>query len=248
MDGSLATRWVLGSAVVAMVAGCAPSKVSIDRSPEIDKYLVKTIAIVPFDHVETPQITVTQNPEFLVPGGAKRSDISMGKPEVTARLDHPTVTVPSYAAEKVTRMIYRRLQNWQGIQVMPLDEATAALKAARDKREDATTTAELARRIAGRLKTDAVLLGRVSVYQERGGSKFGGDPATVGFEVRLVAADGRTLWVGNYYEQQRPMNEDLVGFFQRGGVFVTAEELAEYGADRLVKEFPFGYPTSRPSS
>jgi hypothetical protein len=247
MDGTLAARWVLGTTVLTLCAGCAPSKVSIDRSPDIEKYQVKTIAIVPFDALETPQITVTQNPEFSVPGGAKRSDISMGKPEVTARLDNPTVTVPSYAAEKVTRMIYRRLQNWQGIRVLPLDEAAMALKAARDNKEDATA-ADLARSVAGRLKTDAVLLGRVAVYQERGGTKFGGDPATVGFEVKLVAADGRILWVGNYYEQQRPMNEDLVGFFERGGVFVTAEELAEYGADRVIKEFPFGYPTSRPSS
>jgi len=119
MGGDHVTRWVLGAMALALFAGCAPSKVSIDRSPEIEKYRVKTIAILPFDVVETPQITETRDPEFSVPGGAKRSDISLGKPEVTARLDHPTVTVPSYAAEKVTRMIYGRLQNWRGIRVLP---------------------------------------------------------------------------------------------------------------------------------
>lgn len=247
MRSELAVRCVLVATVWALCAGCAPSKISIDRSSEIEKYRVKTIAVLPFDAIETPQITDTRNPEFSVPGGAKRSDISLGKPEVTAKFDHPTVTVPSYAAEKVMRMIYGRLQNWRGIQVLPLDETVGAFKVVGDQKEE-VTTGQLAQKIAARLKVDALLFGRVSVYQERGGSKFGGDPATVGFELKLVAADGRTLWVGNYYEQQRPMNEDLVGFFQRGGVFVTAEELAEYGADRLVKEFPFGEPTPRPGS
>jgi hypothetical protein len=62
----------------------------------------------------------------------------------------------------------------------------------------------------------------------------------VGFEVKVVAADGQVLWVGNYYERQRPMIEDFSGFLQRWGAFVTAEELAQYGVDEVLKEFPFG--------
>src|SRR5205823_12553298 len=98
---------------------------------------------------------------------------------------------------------------------------------------------ELAKRMLSQLSADAVLVGRVLVYQERGGSKWGGEPASVGFEVKLLGPDGTTLWVGNYYERQLPMNQDLVGFFQHGGLFVTAEELAEYGVERLIKKFPF---------
>jgi hypothetical protein len=48
------------------------------------------------------------------------------------------------------------------------------------------------------------------------------------------------LWVGNYYEQQKPMTQDFLGFVQHGGVFVTAEELAQFGADEVLKRFPFG--------
>ena len=56
------------------------------------------------------------------------------------------------------------------------------------------------------------------VYQERVGSRLGADPpAAVGFEVKLVASDGMVLWEGNYYEKQRPMTEDFVGFIQRSG-------------------------------
>src|SRR4029079_19234010 len=39
-----------------------------------------------------------------------------------------------------------------------------------------------------------------------------------------------------------PMTQDFLGFVQHGGVFVTAEELAQYGADQVLKTFPFGSP------
>jgi hypothetical protein len=62
----------------------------------------------------------------------------------------------------------------------------------------------------------------------------------VGFEAKVVAADGQVLWEGNYYEKQRPMIEDMKGFLERGGLFVTAEELAIYGVEHMLLEFPFG--------
>ncbi|GBL39252.1 hypothetical protein EMGBD2_05100 [Nitrospirota bacterium] len=95
--------------------------------------------------------------------------------------------------------------------------------------------------VAKQLKVDAALIGQVLVYQERVGSRFGANPpATVGFEAKLVAADGQVLWEGNYYERQRPMIEDMLGFFERWGMFVTADELAGYGVDRMLLKFPFG--------
>lgn len=233
---------VIGACLFLFV-GCGPSKFTIERSPDLEKYQIKSIAVMPFDAIETPQITEPRNPEFFVPGGAKRSDISLGQPEVKSKLEYPTTGVPTHAPEKITRMVYGRLQNWRGISVVPLDES--ASKAAGLQKE--LTNGQLAQKLAPELKMDAILFGKVFVYKDRMGSKWGGEPATVGFELRLVSADGRTLWVGNYYEQQRPMNEDLVGSVQRGAVFVTAEELAEYGVDHLLREFPYGHPTSKPS-
>jgi len=83
----------------------------------------------------------------------------------------------------------------------------------------------------------------VLVFQERVGSRLGANPpASVGFEVKVVSSDGSVVWIGNYYERQRPMTEDMIGFLQRWGAFVTAEELAQYGVDEVLKEFPFGSP------
>jgi hypothetical protein len=36
------------------------------------------------------------------------------------------------------------------------------------------------------------------------------------------------------------MIEDMAGFVRRWGAFVTAEELARYGVDEVLKELPFG--------
>jgi hypothetical protein len=85
----------------------------------------------------------------------------------------------------------------------------------------------------------------VLVFQERKGNKLGGETAAVGFEIKLISADGTPLWAGNYYEKQKPLTEDAKGFAERGGVFVTADELAEYGATHLVDRFPFGARAKR---
>ena len=101
-----------------------------------------------------------------------------------------------------------------------------------------------AHEIAQRLGADAALSGKVLVYQERVGGRFGADPpAVVGFEAKLVAPDGNLLWEGNYYEKQRPMTEDVMGFIRRYGMFVTADELAAYGASKLAEDLPVGSST-----
>ena len=127
----------------------------------------------------------------------------------------------------------------QGMTVLSPGEAAKALASSATPQSPAGQLPAVT--VAKQLKADASLIGRVSVYQERVGGRFGASPpATVGFEAKVVAADGQVLWEGNYYEKQRPMTEDFMGFIQRHGVFVTAEELAIYGVDHMLLEFPFG--------
>jgi hypothetical protein len=100
---------------------------------------------------------------------------------------------------------------------------------------------QAAAEVAKKAGADAALLGQVSVYQERVGSRLGANPpASVGFELKAVATDGHVLWVGNYYERQKPMTEDFSGFIHHGWGFVTVDELSRYGVEELIKVFPFG--------
>lgn len=236
------TVWAtfLAGGTLLVVTGCSGDKVTTKSSSEISRYQVRTIALVPFTTMTTPQIRDQGDPFMSTPQSVRRSDISLGVPSNVEGAPRQTVTVPGFAAEKVTQLFWKRLQSREGVTVSsPSESARAA--AATANAEKLTPEAGGAM-LAKRLKADAALIGQVLVFQERVGGRLGANPpATVGFEVKAVASDGQVLWVGNYYERQRPMTEDFMGFIQRWA-FVTAEELAQYGVDEILKEFPFGGP------
>jgi hypothetical protein len=225
--------------LVVVTVGCSGAKVTTRSSDELPRYHVRSLALVPFTSIVTPQVRDQGDPFFTMTQGSPQSDISVAIPPTIPPRSKQALAVPDYAAEKVTELFWNRLQSREGVNVLPLGDST---KAASANGEPATMARErVAASVAKRLKADAALIGLISVYQERVGGRFGANPAAaVGFEVTAVAADGKVLWVGNYYERQRPMTEDFVGFMQRSGMFVTAEELAEYGVDQMLKVFPFG--------
>ena len=222
-----------------MVAGCSGSKVTTKASAELSRYQIRTIALVPFTTLVTPQVRDVAGQHFSVPPEVRRSDISMG---MTPHAEQPlrqTVTVPTGAGDIVTQLLWSRLKARQGMTMLSPGEATRALMSQAVSPSSAGQSPAVT--VAKQLKVDASLIGQVLVYQERVGGRFGASPpATVGFEAKVIAADGQVLWEGNYYEKQRPMTEDLMGFIQRRGVFVTAEELAAYGVEHMLNEFPFG--------
>lgn len=220
-------------------AGCSGSKITTKASNELPRYQIKTIALVPFTTIATPQLRDQGDPFMSTPEGVRRSDISVGVPSNVESPARQTVIVPGAAAEKVTHLFWTRLRNRTGVAVSsPSDVGKAAAALGGDSLK--TTPEMAAAGVAKKLNVDAALIGQVLVYQERVGSRLGANPpASVGFEIKVVAADGQMLWVGNYYERQRPMTEDFMGFIHRWA-FVTADELAQYGADEVLKEFPFG--------
>ena len=225
--------------LVLAVVGCSGSKVTTKASAELPRYQIRTIALVPFTTLATPQVRDVVDHTFSVPPGARRSDMAIAVPPNTERPLRPTVTVPTGAGDTVTQILWSRLKTRQGVTVLAPSEAANMLASQATPQHSAGQSPAVT--VAKQLKADASLIGQVLVYQERVGGRFGASPpATVGFEAKVVAADGQVLWEGNYYEKQRPMTEDVVGFIQRHGVFVTAEELAAYGVEHLLLEFPFG--------
>ena len=229
---------------VLVVAGCSGSKVTTKASAELPRYQIRTIALVPFTTLATPQVRDVADQTLSAPAGARRSDMAIAVSPNTEQFLRQTVTVPPGAGDMVTQLLWSRLQARQGVIVLSPSEAAKALTSQAALQSSARQSPAVT--MAKQLKADASLIGQVLVYQERVGGRFGASPpATVGFEVQVVAADGQVLWEGNYYEKQRPMTEDFMGFIQRHGVFVTAEELATYGVDHLLLEFPFGTAEER---
>jgi hypothetical protein len=225
------------------LGACAPPKVWIEPSPAAKRYHIDTVVVLPFHRINTPQILDKPlTPEFNVPQGAEKSRIYIPVPPPSPeKLNLTTTTVPASAPDRVTDIFYERLRQRAGLRVLSPDEAARAMKGMEtDKFE---TFERAAGEAATRLGVDAAVIGRVLVYKEREGSKIAANSAAVGLEVKLIASDGTTLWVGNYFEKQRPLIEDLAGFLERRGVFVTADELVRYGVDRLVQKFPYGQPS-----
>lgn len=234
------TRHALTMTVLVLaVAGCSGSKVTTKSSAELPRYQIRTIALVPFTTLATPQVRGVVDQTLSAPPEASRSDMAISMSAITEQPLRQTVTVPPGAGDIVTQLLWSRLRARQGVTVLSPGEAARALGA--PSTPHPSTNQSPAVTVAKQLKADASLIGQVLVYQERVGSRFGASPpATVGFEAQVVAADGQVLWEGNYYERQRPMTEDFMGFIQRHGVFVTAEELAAYGVEHMLREFPFG--------
>lgn len=232
-------RVVAAGLVLLIMSGCSGWKVKTESSDVLPRYAIQSIALVPFTAITTPQVRDQDGFVFSTPQSDRQQGISSAIPPDVEHRSRQASVVPAYAAERITQLFWKRLQLREGLHILPLGDSA---KASVDEPTfpDVRPSAAAAE-IAKKLKADAAMIGFVSMYQERVGSRLGADPtASVGFEVKVVAADGQVLWVGNYYERQRPLTEDFMGFVQRGGGFVTAEELAEYGVDEVLKEFPFG--------
>lgn len=234
-------------AALVLLNACAfKSKVTSEVSANIDKYQVKSVVVLPFDTLMTPQSTASRPyDEVVPPQGILRSDMSVAVPPSGERHASQQVAgVPAAAAEKVSRSFYGKLKNWEGLNVFSPDDAAAALMKLETEGGEAIPERRAAK-IATKMSLDAAIIGRVLIYQARKGSKLGGETAAVGFEIKLVSADGTVLWTGNYYEKQKPLTEDARGSFERGFVFVTADELVEYGTTHLADQFPFGAKAKR---
>lgn len=97
------------------------------------------------------------------------------------------------------------------------------------------TAAELKRDFG----VEGVVTGTVRRYSEREGGATGVTrPAAVWFLVELRSIQGKLLWSGEYQERQEALSDNLLTLgmaWQRGFRWVTAAELADYGARELAR-------------
>jgi hypothetical protein len=90
---------------------------------------------------------------------------------------------------------------------------------------------------------DAVISGYVYRFKQRVGTAYAAEsPASVAFGVHMLnASDGRMLWSGQIDDTQHPLSDNLFeigSFFKRGASWVTSEELAILGLEKIFKTFP----------
>ena len=90
---------------------------------------------------------------------------------------------------------------------------------------------------------EVVLVGFVYRFKERIGKGYGVEsPASVAFAMHLIrVTDGRTIWSAHFEETQKSLGDNLFqlgSFLSRGGRWLTAEELALSGLEKIFEKFP----------
>lgn len=102
---------------------------------------------------------------------------------------------------------------------------------------------QVLRDVGEELEVEAVVVGNVYRFRERKGVSYTVEqPASVTFDLHLLrVSDGAIVWRGQFDKTQSSLMENLLqisSFFREKGRWVTAEELAEEGMERVLQTFP----------
>lgn len=222
------------------MTACAPDTVSVQRSHQFSPKSIKRIALLPFSALPGSRgvyQSVGEGPSPNLGTSEIRQSFDSTSGPLPLRSHSTTIAVPESAPNLITHMVFSNLVSRPGLQTIAPEIAAASIPNGMAVSELMKSKGEI-QRLGKSLAVDAILYGVVRVYRERAGTKLAAIPAAVGFEVSLI--DGRTglvLWKGDYFEEQKPLTEDVRGFFSRGGTFVTAEELARSGVHRVMERF-----------
>ncbi len=144
-------------------------------------------------------------------------------------------------ARIVTARLLEQLDSRADLEVVPPPAAGRALRAAELAwpGADPAQVGELLGRTFG---VAGFLAGEVTRYRDRVGSARGATrPASVAFEIGLYTSSGKRLWRAEFQETQRGLSDDPGSFrraWARGFRWLTAEQLAAYGAREAIERVP----------
>ena len=223
--------------------GCVPDTVTVKTHPTFSPLLIKTVGVIPFT-AALGSPGVYQSFREIPPSDVGISEIRQSFEVTTGPIPHrphaKKESVPSGAEEIITDMVYANLKLRPGLKTISPNEIAKVLSQKKIKLSKSQNR-QLARELGKELSLDAVIVGQLRVFRERAGQKFAAIPAAVGFDVQVInAQDGTAVWAGDFFEEQKPFTQDFKGMFERGGEWVTAEELARSGVKRVMKRLPIG--------
>jgi hypothetical protein len=143
----------------------------------------------------------------------------------------------------LTEFVQDSLEIRYGDKLIPLEEVKKAYtETPKDEFKD--TPLVLAQKVGKALSANSMIVGTVWKYRDRiGGTRAAESPASVAFAVNLVEVEtGRIIWSKAFAETQRSLFENLLqaqSFFDKGGKWLTADELAQLGVKEIFKAFPY---------
>ena len=90
---------------------------------------------------------------------------------------------------------------------------------------------------------DAVVTGVITRYTNRHGNPLAADkPSSVSFDIYLISVhDGKILWSARFDEKQEFLNENILllpRFIKGGGIWQSNDTLTQIGMERVMDTFP----------
>lgn len=147
------------------------------------------------------------------------------------------------AAEIITGLVQQEVAKRVGARVTPLEQAQERFRLL-PQAPDQTLRA-VAIELGKKLKVDYVVASTLWRFDERqGGAMAVQNPASVAFAVFLVNVEsGKIAWQGIFDKTQTSLSENLLDapiFIAKGMRWLSGQELAHYGVERMFTKFPSG--------
>jgi len=146
------------------------------------------------------------------------------------------------ADRAITSNVQEALERRYKDKVIALDEVSRVYQEIpRDDTKD--TPRSLAQKAGDALGADLMIVGTVWRYRDRIRDPMGPERgASVAFDMYLIeVSSGKTVWKKRFDETQRPLTEDIRGakvLIKKGARWLSADELARYGVEEVMKKFP----------
>lgn len=142
----------------------------------------------------------------------------------------------------LTDLLVGALQRRTAFQTVPSREAAAVMDALKSSGDSQRPLLKLLAQTGRTLKADMVFQGYLYRFKDRVGANYSAESAaSVAFDVYLIdCVEQKLVWSGYFDQTQQALTDDLryIGsFFNRGGRWITAEEMATTAMDDMFKEF-----------
>ncbi|MCB2180883.1 MAG: hypothetical protein KQH63_02520 [Desulfobulbaceae bacterium] len=145
------------------------------------------------------------------------------------------------AEETMTSVFQRELKKILPHKVVPSGQVMSVFS--KMPKNEKNTPRDLAIALGKELRASHVMVGLLWRYKERAGSPLTAEsPASVAFSVFLVNVEnGRLIWKSSFDKTQTSLSENILdapAFMKHGMKWLSAEELATFGANKTLKDFP----------
>jgi hypothetical protein len=156
--------------------------------------------------------------------------------------------VPEKAAGYMTELLFGEMEKSARVELVSPGQARGVYSGIVGKDvEYRLRPLEILQEIGRAFHADAVLTGAIYRWREREGTDFAvQSPASVAFDLHLIrTSDGAVIWRAKFDKSQQSLSENLLDldvFVKGRGRWMSVEQFARFGLEKLLSRFPLARP------